>query len=144
MPSEEKPLKSQIRYKSGYKYQLHETYKIQVDIKLGYHVTSEYINLDDIGGLTIYKGYAWDGASGPTIDTKSSMRGALVHDALYQLMRLGLLPESYRDKADSIAEEIWHEDGMLCIRHNWWDKMLHIFGKGSAKKGTERPVLTAP
>jgi hypothetical protein len=37
--------------------------------------------------LTVEKGYAWDGPSGPVIDAKENIRASLDHDALYQLMR---------------------------------------------------------
>ena len=37
--------------------------------------------------MIVEKDYAWDGPSGPTIDTSNSMRASLVHDVLYQAMR---------------------------------------------------------
>jgi len=37
--------------------------------------------------LFISAGYSSDGPSGPTIDTKSFMLGAFVHDALYEMLR---------------------------------------------------------
>ena len=39
--------------------------------------------------VIVRRGYAWDGASGPTIDTKDSMKATLIHDVLYQVMREG-------------------------------------------------------
>jgi hypothetical protein len=38
------------------------------------------------GLLFISVGYSSDGPSGPTIDAKSFMLGAFVHDALYEAM----------------------------------------------------------
>ena len=49
---------------------------------------------------------AGDGPSGPAIDTKNFMRASLVHDALYQLMRLGTLDKSRRQYADRLLQTI--------------------------------------
>ncbi len=65
------------------------------------------------GALTIDEGYAWDGASGPMPDIPSVMRGSLVHDALYQLMREKLLDyKKDRQMADKLMQQICLEDGM--------------------------------
>ena len=50
--------------------------------------------------IQIKKGYAWDGASGPTINTKDTIKVSLIHDCLYQAMRLGIIDESNRKTAD--------------------------------------------
>jgi len=81
--------KGKIFYRKGYKYQLHVDYQILIPIH-GFSINTLYLELTQAGLLTICQGYAWDGASGPTIDTKSSMRAALVHDALDQLLREGM------------------------------------------------------
>lgn len=75
-----------ILYKEGYKYQLAEEYTISIPIKPDSNIISDYIDLNNDGELVIKKGYAWDGPSGPTIDSLNFMRGSLVHDALYQLI----------------------------------------------------------
>ena len=73
-----------IAYKAGYKYQLKARYAVQIDIRPAAPIDMEYLGLTTDGTLTVKKGYAWDGPSGPTIDTLNFMRGSLVHDALYQ------------------------------------------------------------
>ncbi len=107
-----------IAYLSGYKYQLAEDYSMQLPI-LGLSVNTNYIDLDEQGLLTIKEGYAWDGPSGPAIDTKNFMRAAMVHDALYQLMRKFHLSIRHRKDADQIMRKICLEDGMSKIRA-WW------------------------
>jgi len=63
--------------------------------------------------LDIAAGYAWDGASGPAINTKNWLRASLVHDALYQLMRSGQLDYTrYRLVVDQIMLEMLLEDRM--------------------------------
>ena len=37
--------------------------------------------------ICVKPGYAWDGASGPTIDTKNTVAASMIHDILYQFMR---------------------------------------------------------
>ena len=113
------------------------------DIFLPGNISTSFIYLSK-NALLIKEGYAWDGASGPTIDTPSSMRGSLVHDALYQLMRLGLISENNRDYADSLLKKICLEDGMNKVRAKLWQTMVNLFASGCAKSGTEREVKEAP
>lgn len=133
-----------IYYREGYKYQLVKFYSIQIDIFVPTPIITSFIALSKDGVLLIKEGYAWDGASGPTIDTPSSMRGSLVHDALYQLMRLGLISENNRDYADSLLKKICIEDGMNKVRAKLWQTMVNLFASGCAKSGTEREVKEAP
>jgi len=79
--------KGYIRYRGDYKYQLADGYEINISIKPKTDSKTEFIDLDINGNLKVKKGYAWDGPSGPVIDTKENLRASLVHDALYQLMR---------------------------------------------------------
>ena len=92
-----------ITYKDGYRYQLQEGYSLVISIRPAAAVANDYIALDPQGVLRIAKGYAWDGPSGPTLDTRNFMRGSLVHDALYQLMREGLLDHTIHREAADIA-----------------------------------------
>lgn len=92
------------------------------------------------GKLTIKKGYTWDGPSGPTFDTKTFMRGSLVHDALYQLMREEILPNSARKRADEILRNICLEDGMSKARA-WW---VYRAVRAGARKSSLPNLLFAP
>jgi hypothetical protein len=75
-----------IKYSRGYKYQLEETFVINIPIKPEKPCQNKWASLNSEGRLVIEEGYAWDGPSGPTFDTKNFMRGSLVHDILYQFM----------------------------------------------------------
>ena len=86
-----------------YKYQLVKPYSVQIGIK-DRSVNTEFLKLGEDGILTIKERYAWDGPSGPTIDTLNFMRGSLVHDAIYQLIRMKELPYGYRKYADLILK----------------------------------------
>jgi len=94
-----------ISYKKGYKYQLVEESSTDIPILPANDIKSkpDYIVLTSQRNIKIKKGYAWDGPSGPTIDTLNFMRGSLVHDALYQLMREDHLDsKNYREPADKL------------------------------------------
>jgi hypothetical protein len=118
----------------GYKYRLIDSYEHATGIT-GYCGIEpfEYVRIDDCGTLSIRRGYAWDGASGPTWDTRSNMRGSLVHDALYQLMRIGVIPIAERGKADRLFRDICIEDGMWKIRAWYYYQAVRMFGKSHAK-----------
>jgi hypothetical protein len=116
-----------------YKYTLFADYQHQTDLRVAQAVEIQpVINLDTNGLLTLRKGYAWDGPSGPTIDTPSFMRGSLVHDALYQLMREELIPPEHREYADTLLREICLEDGMSRIRAWWVYQGVRLGGASSA------------
>ena len=132
-----------IRYTSGYKYQLSEDYHVYVDI-VGTDIRTDYIDLGMDGFLSIRKGYAWDGPSGPTIDTKNFMRGSLVHDALYQLMRMRKLPISDRDLTDRELRKICREDGMSAIRAWWVYRGVSLAGASAASPSNAKAIHTAP
>ena len=134
-----------ITYKGGYKYQLKQDYSVDTPIRPKVTIDSQFIFLNIDGFLLIRSGYAWDGPSGPTIDTQNFMRGSLVHDALYQLLREKLLAgEGYRKKADSLLQDLCMEDGMFSIRA-WWVYQGVRFGGGpSADPNKDRPKKHAP
>ena len=134
-----------ITYNSGYKYQLKEDYVIAADIKVAAPIDTKYLALAPDGSLTVRVGYAWDGPSGPTIDTLNFMRGSLVHDALYQLMREHHLDrEKYRDVADRLLQKICIEDGMSRPRAWGVYQAVHHFGDPSADPANVGPVVRAP
>ena len=105
-----------MTYKKGYKYQLVDDYRIRIEIFPEFDINTRYIQLSNTGILTLKAGYAWDGPSGPTFDTKNFMRGSLVHDALYQLLRGGELSSLHRNYIDCLLREICLQDDMSRIR----------------------------
>jgi hypothetical protein len=135
-----------IAYKKGYKYWLARPYSIQIPIlpKDAMVSSGGFISLNREGILSLKAGYAWDGPSGPTFDTNTFMRGSLVHDALYQLMREGLLDNSYRLTADDILGGICRSDGMNRVRA-WYVVFMvkRLAGAASAPKN-RKSILTAP
>ena len=142
-----------IAYRAGYKYQLAESYEDLITIHPEREAVTEWIRLLPSGHLVIVAGYAWDGPSGPVLDTTNTIRGSLVHDALYQLIRLGKLMPLTRYAVDETYERMCQEDAAGA----WWGwrhilqarakvhfAALRLFGGGAIEPGAEHPVLRAP
>jgi len=135
-----------VYYKAGYKYKLADTLKLYIPIRLPRTLSTEsgWVKLSTDGLLTLRKGYCSDGPSGIAIDTKNFMRGAYVHDALYQLMRVGELPRSFRQEVDKLLQSHCREDGMTKLRSWWVYKGVRIGGAKSASEAGIRPIHKAP
>ena len=130
-----------------YKYQLMDDYFMQIDIEPSQNIDFKFLSLSTDGVLTIRKSYAWDGPSGPTRDTRNFMRGSLVHDALYQLMRLSALDyKVHRKRADEILKESCLEDGMSPFRAWYVYQGVHLFAERSAhpRKEPEMEIICVP
>ena len=94
------------------------------------------------GFLLIRPGYQWDGASGPTRDRwfcgrYNAVRGPLVHDALYEIIRLLLGPltkentkeyKRLRKVADVEFLKVLKEDKMPWWRRHLWYRVVRWFG----------------
>lgn len=134
-----------IAYRGGYKYQLKERYTVEIAIRPAQAIKTAFIRLDTAGKLTLENGYAWDGPSGPTIDTLTFMRGSLEHDALYQLMREKHLDhDTHREAADRILREICLEDGMWRARAWWVYWAVRWFADPAADPASTKPLIHAP
>ncbi len=135
-------------YKGKYQYVLAEGEVYETGIRSeGFDLP--FCSIDPDGLLTIRAGFPWDGASGPTFDTKSCRRGSAIHDALYKLLREtefganGGSHDRRRYAADQIIRNVCIEDGMWEWRANSWFKALRA-GGGSSAAVKERRVFTAP
>lgn len=133
-----------IKYKKGYKYQLVENYTVEVNVYPEIPVGRLFIHLVPNGTLTISAGYAWDGPSGPTMDTSNFMRGSLVHDALYQFLRNGDFLPSYRKEIDLELQRMCIEDGMSRIRAWWVYRGVRAGGRRSASSSAKKKTIIAP
>lgn len=117
----------------AYKYNLHSDVEFETGLSVENPTDLGFLAIDATGKLTIRKGYSWDGPSGPAIDTRDFMRGSLIHDALYQLMRERVLPQSARKRADEILRDICIQDGMSEVRAWWVYNAVSLAAAGAAK-----------
>ena len=118
----------------NYKYKLAEPVIMETGIKNnGY--SHYFFSLDQEGCLVIHTGYLWDGVSGPTIDTQNTMLAGLVHDALYQAIRLGRLHHDFKDDVDKLFYKLLITSGVSKIRAGYYYKAVQLFGHSSCKVG---------
>ncbi|WP_428242978.1 hypothetical protein [Gynuella sp.] len=123
-----------------YKYILQGPVAIQVAVHVPKPVAIGPLTISPTGGLQIDAGYAWDGAT-LCPDVQSIIFPSLVHDAMYQLIREGVLNiHTDRKIADKLLKE-------LCIQSGMWKPAawlvyhaVRLFGR----KAAENDLLSVP
>jgi len=133
-----------ILYRKNLGYQLMRDFAIKTNIKRIKKVKHEFIDLNSEGLILIKSGYAWDGPSGPTLDTHTFMRGSLVHDAFYELIRLGFVDKKDRKKADKLLREMCITDGMTKFRAWYVYNSLRFAGGLSVRSSSNDDILVSP
>ena len=133
-----------IIFKKGYKYQTVISIMYHSQVFPEEDIFTSYIHLHKNGLLWIKAGYAWDGPSGPTIDTLTFMRASLVHDALYQLIRMGHLDLEWRKQADEELRKICLQDNMCKVRAWYVYQGIKKGAKFAALPKNRKPLITAP
>ena len=129
-----------MKYSRGYKYQLEEDYEVQTPVKDAFVAGHQFV-LYESGLLHISRGFAWDGASGPTFDSKSSMIASLVHDAFCVMMRNGILPYAvYQDTVNEFFKQQCIDAGMWKWRAELWYKAVEFADAGNPNQGPDRIV----
>lgn len=145
-------------YKEGIKYSVNRPIRLKLHIPIEqrivlardmYDIEGKLVKIplaivEISGWATIYPGYAWDGASGPTFDTLSSMRGSLWHDLLYQLIRLGYIYPKFKKYADVLMTVIMKQDKMWVWRADLWEWGVKHFAGHAILPSAERKELVAP
>lgn len=94
----------------------------------------DWVRTDAGPAVAFSRGYRWDGASGPTIDTPDSMLASLVHDGLYQLMRNRKLDIGLRKAADKEFVRLLKEAGMPWWRRGYWYAAVRLAGGRRIRK----------
>ena len=131
-----------ISFRGGYKYQTVNSpvkFQLRAFKSPTGHVTP-FCEITKDGLLTIRSSYAWDGPSGPTVDTDNFMLGSLVHDCLYEMLRNGYLPHNQWHKADAELDRINQLCGMSRVRRWWVRKGLAMAGGRAALPKNKKPV----
>ena len=117
-----------------YKYRLETQLVIKTSIR-SQRINHKLFSLTPDGIFTIHAGYLWDGVSGPTWDTLSTMRAGLVHDALYQAIRLELLLLYFKPLVDTLFYDIMIEDKVWPFRAKYFHFAVREFGHNSCIPG---------
>lgn len=137
-----------IQYKEGYKYQLVKNHIFDLGQRINdspleqsgqdsngkwYWEVNPLLRLYPDGSVYLGVGYAWDGCSGPAIDDKTNQVPGLEHDAVYQLIRNGVLPEvPYRKLADERLRKGCTDRGMNWFRAWYFYMAVRFAGHKSA------------
>lgn len=134
-----------ILYREGYNYQLAADHVVATPFRPTKPIENDFVELLPTGILRVKEGFAWDGPSGPAIDTANFMRGSVIHDACYQLMREGCLNhETCREPTDRLLQQICLADGMSKLRAWWVYEGVRLCGDPAADPAHKRPILKAP
>jgi hypothetical protein len=110
----------------------------------GYNIAHDEFLLEPNGKLTIYKGFSWDGASGPTFDTKNSMRPSLFHDCFCLMLRAKMIDyDQWQDTVNQFFKQQCLEEGMWAWRAHLWYLAVEFSDAGGPNQGEDRKTLVA-
>lgn len=124
-----------LKYEEGtWKYRLKESATCEVALPIEDVVDTPWYTLTP-DGILAKVGYAWDGPSGPAIDTENALRASLFHDILYQAIKEDQITKRFRKKADKLLLRILREDGMSYLRRRIWYYSVRTGGYFYAKGG---------
>lgn len=134
-----------MKYRKGYKGIVAEDFSYQTGWFVGKDIKTDLIELTRTGRLTIKKGYASDFCSGATIDRRTTRHAGVIHDAICQLIRLGLLEPKYLQRGNELFKKVLLEDGCWKITAEAYYLFVSRLGKFAARPGYEPyPILEAP
>ncbi len=137
-------MSSKIKYLKGMKYCLSEDFEIYTPI-LYNNINDKWFSLKENGLLSIKAGFCWDGPSGPTWDTKDSMKASLIHDVFCILMRDRRLNfKLYQDEVNHFFRNLCIADGMPAWRAKLWHIAVEFADAGNPNQGADREVQEAP
>lgn len=122
------------------KYQLMEDLAIQLPFSFETKAEHYFFRLDN-HMLYVDRGYCWDGASGPTIDTRATFLASLAHDCLYQLIKVKKLDKRWRYKADLVLYKFMTNNGACKMRASVWKRAVNKFGSITILIGKEEEII---
>ena len=131
-----------MKYQKVQGFRVAVTWEYQTQIAVDRIIRTEWVDL--VKGLLIMKqGFCFE-PSGPTIKTKSVMQGCCVHDAIYYLIRNGLLEPHWKEPGDDLMKEIHLQDEVNAFRAGYFHWSVINFGDTSIDPRNRKKVLTAP
>lgn len=141
-----------IRFKKGYKYLLVDDVKFETTINRYYNNSTQTPNFDaeyfsinyETGIVIAKKRYAWDGISFALLDKLVTVRASLLHDVLYQAIRLGYIKDSYKVEADKLLRQSLRQDGGNSLLGQVCYLGVRLFGKINLTSDAEPKILIFP
>lgn len=145
-----------IAYRQGYKYQLVEDVSVEV-VQDFPDIDHDFFFVETLGKarlLWIRRGYAWDGASGPAIDTETFLFPSLVHDVICQATDEGLVSWQWRKYGDGLLKDLLAQNiqarantrvGKIWakMRSGWVWRAVRAYSAWREKRKGPKPVLSA-
>jgi hypothetical protein len=127
-----------------YRFEVLENYCLELVELTSYNfaIRRNYFSLETYCSnrtfIRIVKGYSWNGMGtiGLYPTTSKTARASCIHDCFYQMIREGLLPDSFRLTADNIFRRICKEDGEWGWTVEIYYALIRMFGSDAAKPGT--------
>ena len=132
-----------VFYSQGYDHQLRRPVKIKTAVT-GFQGGNLFVGIAPDGTLTMAEGYAWDGATGVPVQLKTMVRAALYHDAGYQLLRDGHVPQEHRITFDQLLRDTMRAAGAWPITAWAAYAAVRAFGGRFAAPSSRKPILEAP
>lgn len=132
----------ELKYWAGYKYVVAENFMVRTEIT-GFSVVERLTELHPDGRLDIYRGYAWDGNSGPFPDLRYTIEASCIHDILCDYINDDLLPLYLQPIVDHGYYKTCTQKGM------WWRAARQLvlairwYMTGKGDKKYVRPVMVA-
>lgn len=108
-----------VYYTKGYKYRVQETIITETRLRPAREIAGPGMILTREGTFIILPGYPSDGPSGITIDTKTFMKGAFVHDGGYHMLR--------QDSVTGIRVDIVDDDGTVIVKNANFERIREEF-----------------
>ena len=137
-------MSNQIKYKAGYRYHVVEDYHHEIRLPVKGLVQCGPFLECDRSGLLVKTGYASDGPTNAP-HVKGAMRATIgAHDPLYQLIRAGILPMSFRPLADEEMLCVSVEDRMNAVLASAFFLGVRAFGEKYAEKESINSVIISP
>jgi hypothetical protein len=137
-----------VKVKDGYKYQLQDATIFSTGI-LNRDISTDFIVLNRQGRLLLSKGYATDGITGiskypwrKVLERDWLLYASFGHDALYQLMREGLLPKELKPLMDDLLVKWSLEAGAWKWQTDIVHGLVSMFGSNHADK--KRDIIVVP
>ena len=97
----------------------------------GFFYASDFVELTETQ-LILREGYQWDFGTGPVVNTPAVVYASLAHDAMFDFIDDGVIPESERKLVDLWFRDLLAEAGMSWFRRNyiyWGVRLLHPLWK---------------
>jgi len=137
-----------MKYTSGYKYQVYEDVWIWTNIHPLDNIITPFTILFVSGWMLVKKGYAWDGPSGPTIDTPDTLTPSLFHDAIYQLIREEMLDPRWKVYADEWLGKMMEDRSsdvpplrfLQSLRARYWVAGVKNLSGGAASPSNRKKI----